>query len=112
MSGPFGSSQWMYNPGGGFYDYDIENSLRFNGNDSSYLNRTPSSAANRQAFTISCWVKRSKLGLQGIFCARQAKDDTTALLFTTDNELLFTDRPGNNRNINLLTNRRFRDVGA
>ena len=43
-------------------DYEIERSLRFNSDDSSYLNRTPSSAGNRKTFTFSCWVKRSTSG--------------------------------------------------
>jgi hypothetical protein len=41
--------------------YDITNSLRFNSGSSDYLNRTPASAGNRQKFTLSFWVKRSKL---------------------------------------------------
>ena len=41
--------------------YDITNSLRFNAGSSDYLNRTPASAGNRQKFTLSLWVKRSKL---------------------------------------------------
>ncbi len=57
MSGPFGSSQWMYNAGGGFYPTQINDSLRGNEADSPYLNRTPSSASNRRTYTISAWVK-------------------------------------------------------
>lgn len=112
MSGPFGSSQWMYNPSTGFYSDVATQSLRFDNDSSAYLQRTPSSAANRQTFTISCWVKRSNTALQGIFCAKQTKDDTTALVFENSDQLLFTDRPGNSRNIDLRTNRLFRDVGA
>ena len=41
--------------------YEIERSLRFNSSDSAYLQRTPSSAGNRQICTFSCWVKRSNL---------------------------------------------------
>ena len=53
--------------GGG---YEIERSLRFNSGDSSYLNRTPSSAGNRKTWTYSGWVKRAKLGTrQYIFTA-------------------------------------------
>ena len=37
-------------------------SLRFNSGDSSDLRRQPSSSSNRRTFTISFWVKRSKLG--------------------------------------------------
>ena len=107
------SPSWMYNlPSTGFYNGVATQSLRFDNASSAYLTRTPSSAANRRTFTISCWVKRSNLGLQGIFSAKQTKDDTTALVFESSDQLLFTDRPGNSRNIDLRTNRLFRDVGA
>ena len=39
--------------------YEIDNSLR--GSDSGKLSRTPSSAGNRQTFTISTWVKLSRI---------------------------------------------------
>ena len=59
MSGPFGSSQWMY-ASGGFYDFPISNSLRFNSDtDSSYLSFTPSSASNLKTWSWSAWVKKS-----------------------------------------------------
>ena len=45
------------NAGGDFYPYTIENSCRFNDNDSAHLYRTPSSAGNRKTWTISAWVK-------------------------------------------------------
>jgi hypothetical protein len=61
MSGPFGSSQWMY-ASGGFYPYEIEQSLRFNDDDSAYLSRTPAGAGNRKTWTWSGWVKRGNLG--------------------------------------------------
>ena len=60
MSGPFGSAQWMY-ASGGFYPFEISNSLRFNDDDSAFLSRTPSSASNRRTFTFSCWVKRANI---------------------------------------------------
>ena len=41
--------------------YNITNSLRFNSASSDRLNRTPASAGNRQKYTLSFWVKRSKL---------------------------------------------------
>ena len=48
-----GSSQWMYNSG----DYEIEQSLRFNDDDSAYLSRTPASASNRKTWTFSAWAE-------------------------------------------------------
>ena len=41
--------------------YTIDQSLRFNDNDSSYLSRTPSSAGNRQKWTWSAWIKRGNI---------------------------------------------------
>ena len=77
----------------------------------SYLTRTPSGNGNRKIFTISVWVKRTKLGSQqniigsndtnfgnGLFLEFQASD---ALRFG------FTDP-----NQFKVTNRLFRDVSA
>jgi len=61
MSGPLGSQQWMY-ASGGFYDFPIEQSLRFNNDDSAYLSRTPASAGNRTTWTWSGWVKLGEIG--------------------------------------------------
>jgi hypothetical protein len=36
--------------------------LRFNSDDSAYLNRTPSNATNLRVFTFSAWVKLTKFG--------------------------------------------------
>ena len=60
MSGPFGSSQWMYNADS---DYEIDQSLRFEDGSSAYLNRTPGSSSNLKTWTWSCWVKRGNLGI-------------------------------------------------
>ena len=38
----------------------IQRSLRFNSEDTTYLNRTPSSASNRKTWTWSSWVKRAQ----------------------------------------------------
>ena len=40
--------------------YQIDRSLRFNDDDSAYLNRTPSSASNRRTWTLSFWVKKHR----------------------------------------------------
>ena len=43
----------------GATDYELDQSLRFNDDDSAYLSWTPSSAGNRRTWTWSAWVKRS-----------------------------------------------------
>jgi hypothetical protein len=60
MSGAFGSQQWMY-ASGGFYPYELDNSLKFEDGDSSYLSWTPSSDGNRKTWTWSGWIKRSNI---------------------------------------------------
>jgi len=47
--------------GGAPAAYEIERSLRFNSDDSAYLNRTPSSAGNRRTYTFSFWLKKGSL---------------------------------------------------
>jgi hypothetical protein len=60
--------------GGG---YSINDSLRFNDNDSAYLSRTPATASNRKTWTWSGWVKRGNL-VDGIFFhAGNGSTDTT-----------------------------------
>jgi hypothetical protein len=110
MSGPFGSSQWMYNASSGFYGYEIDQSLRFEKGSSAYLNRTPSSAGNRRTWTWSAWVKRSSLGTD--FWLFSAGDGANLfdqnINFNTSDQLLLWNRGGGN----LTTTQLFRDVSA
>ena len=108
MSGPFGSSQWMYNAGGGFYDFPISNSLRFN---DAFLNFTPSPAGNRKTWTWSSWVKRSKIGATQTFIDTRAAVNATQLVHLHINgsdQLLL----GNGSNDYRKTNQLFRDLSA
>jgi hypothetical protein len=62
MSGPFGAGALNFFSGAAeFYPYTIDQSVRFNGGDSPYLSRTPSSAGNKKTWTWSGWIKRSSL---------------------------------------------------
>ena len=103
MSGPFGSSQWMYQSAAGFYGYEIDQSLRFEDGDSAFLSRTPASAGNRQVFTISFWVKRANLTDGTLLAA-----DDTVLYFNND-KLRFRFDDGA---AELITNMLFRDTSA
>jgi len=46
---------------GGGEAYQVQKSLRLNSDDSDYLRRTPSAVGNRKTWTMSFWIKRSKL---------------------------------------------------
>jgi hypothetical protein len=101
------ASSFLFSRTAGFYDHEIEQSLRFEDGDSAYLSRTPASASNRKTWTWSGWVKRGNLGTtQQLF---QAKSGTNyvQLGFTTENKLQI--QLGSPRR---RTNRLFRDVGA
>jgi hypothetical protein len=58
--------------------YDIDNSLRFNDNDSANLVRTPSGTGNRKTWTWSAWIKRGNLfssaSYQTFFTAHTGSD--------------------------------------
>ena len=45
---------------------------------STYLSRTPSSAGNRQTFTISVWVKRSTTGSENALCSAWDSDNISS----------------------------------
>ena len=73
-------------------DYEIEQSLRFNDDDTSYLTRTPSAASNRKTWTWSGWVKRGGLGgtRMPLFDAYQSSSGTmTQMMFTNTDILQF-----------------------
>jgi hypothetical protein len=93
-------------------DYEIEQSLRFNDDDSSYLSRTPSSAGNRKTWTWSGWVKRGSLptNTQTIFMASNPSSAGTMLRFVSDKLVLMEFNSG--VQFVLETNRLFRDTSA
>jgi len=68
--------------------YQISRSLRFNDDDSAYLNRTPAGAGNRKTWTWSGWVKRGNLGsAQYLFSAGTASTAYTAIFFDSSGKL-------------------------
>ena len=94
--------------------YQVERSLRFNDDDSAYLNRTPSSTSNRKTFTISWWFKLANLGTTRAFFG--AYDNSTSgndgyyfsCALGSDDKLYFGAWTQNWR----ATNRLFRDPSA
>ena len=71
----------------GFYPYTVDNSCRFDDNDSAQLGRTPSSAGNRKTWTYSVWIKRSTLATRQILfgsCPSTASNNNTWLTCEID----------------------------
>ena len=95
--------------GGGFYDYEINDSLRFNDNDSPFLNRTPSSAGNQKTWTYSCWVKRANLGTyQGLLAVGTGDGSEDFFGFLSTDKLYFRYSTGSD----LISSQLFRDVSS
>lgn len=67
--------------------YDIPNSLRFNDDDSAYLEWTPSSAGNRKTWTWSGWVKIGNTSINRSLFSGGTATGRMSLLLTSDNKL-------------------------
>lgn len=100
MSGPFGSSQFMYKTG-----EEEGQSLRFENGDNAYLNWTPPSVGSSLTQTLSFWMKRTNEG-NYIFRASEFY-----LYLAGDNLNYYDYRQGANGLI-LKTNAVYRDVSA
>ena len=104
MSGPLGSSQFMYSSGSAvadFYDYQIEQSVRGEMSAGTRLRRTPSSAGNRQTWAVSMWIKRAKLGDEQFLYEAGASGGSSTrlrLVINDGDQILIT-----NGNANLVT---------
>ena len=80
---------------GGFYGYEIDNSLRFDDGSSAYLNRTNGSAPDDVALqTISLWVKRADLTTGYMISGGSASTNEGGLYFGTDDKLFLFTRIG------------------
>jgi len=69
-------------------DAKIQRSLRFDSADTTYLNRTPSSASNRKTWTWSSWVKRDQVSggtNRYIFMAGQTDGNDNVAHISFDN---------------------------
>ena len=92
--------------------YSVANSCRFNAGDSAYLHKSQGSG-NRRTFTISFWVKRSRLNdRQAIFSATVDGSNECFIWFDTNDELFVKENTSNSTNFEIRTNRKFRDVSA
>ena len=98
----------------GFYPYSINQSLRFNDDDSAYLSRTPATAGNRKTWTWSGWVKRGNLGSnQGIFTARDnSANDFFYIAFSSGDSISINDVDSSSDITLLNTEAVFRDPSS
>jgi len=103
----------MYNAGGAFYPYSIDQSLRFNDNDSANLSRTPASASNRKTFTFSAWIKLNPTATNypPIFSAGTSAPDTVIRL-DNNGKMSVVLENGGGSNSSLITSAQLRDPSS
>ena len=97
--------------------YEISNSLRFNDGDSPRLEITPSSAGDRDTFTISLWFKRGNLGSeQRLFSAGPSlgtsNNNISSVRLQNNDQLIIFGEISQSVSFTLQTNRVFRDPSA
>lgn len=115
MSGPVGSSQWMYSSSlGSVFSTTIDNSLRLN-SDSSYLTFSQGTPTDISKWTINFWLKRTHpLDDSSDYDAVFGVDGpgTTGLAFLGGKVYLFINYNTGGSQARLITNRVFRDSSA
>jgi hypothetical protein len=90
--------------------YTIDQSIRFNDNDSAYMSATLGTATDTDVYTISVWVKRGNLGLLNyIFSAGPVATTTEDFIGFQSNDTIFVRWAGTTR---LVTTQVFRDPSA
>ena len=87
--------------------YQIDNSIKFEADNSEQLYRTPSSDGNMKTWTYSIWFKRTELGASQTLIA--ALD--TYMYFET-NDTAWLNLRSASTNFFMATNRMFRDTSA
>ena len=92
--------------------YAVDDSLRFNVGSSDYLNRTQGTATSAKIFTLSMWVKISTLGEAVFFSSYYNSTNRFQIYFNANGTLTILNKSSGSTNINVQTNRVFRDISA
>ncbi len=108
-----GSPQWMYSSGEA---YEIDQSLKFNDDDSAYLSKTfGSSPTSLKTWTLSCWIKRSSTGTTNYVLSYDSGGNPMGILgFNSSDQFHYYDRDASSgsADIALYTTQLFRDPNA
>ena len=96
----------------GFYNFNIDQSLRFDDGDNAYLNITPSSTGNQKTFTYSCWVKLGNLDTSRTLLAQHTSGTNTFVFRFDGSNNLQVENYVSSYQLHLVTDAEFRDVGA
>jgi len=86
-------------------DYEIDQSIRFNDDDSAYLSRTPSSSGSATDWTLSTWLKLGNLGTDRVILSAGTGGNHDWIQFQSNDTLRIV-RSGSSI---LVSNQVFRD---
>jgi len=92
--------------------YDVANSVRYNDGDSPRLHRTLGTATDVDKWTFSCWFKRSTLSATQYLFYGYASGEESAIVLKSDDTIDWYNYFSSSEQGQLVTNRKFRDVGA
>ena len=80
---------------------------------STKISFTPSSAGNRNKWTISLWLKRSKIGVEQVIASAYGdSNNQTQIKFDSSDQLYFNDEHGGNTNGRIVSNAKYRDTNG
>ena len=98
----------------GFYDYEITNAVKFDPTLStpSHLDRTPSANGNNTTFTLSLWVKRSKISSTQQFYSSRVDNSNGFFAYFGGNDQMEFYYPAYSYVSVTTTTAVYRDVGA
>jgi hypothetical protein len=101
------------NVSGDFYPYTVDNSCRFNDNDSAYVLRAATTTPNQKTFTLSCWLKRCSLNTtQTIWKGNPASGNAYLYVFFNSTGTLQIQLNTGTVAYDYVTSMVFRDVSA
>jgi len=103
--------------GGEFYPHKIDQSCRFEADDSCSTYRTFTAPTDNDVATFSTWVKRVGLGVittaaEVMFGMFSGADDYSLILFTTDDTIQIVDRVSDDDIARYATDSHVRDISS
>ena len=100
--------------GSGTTVYAIDQSIRFNDDDSAYMYRTPSSASDRDKWTWSAWIKKGNSGQNGMLFSAPlgSSGGYLAIQYGSLDQFMLYQWTGSGYDFDVRTTQKFRDPSA
>ena len=106
------SNNLLMGAGGQSSGYEIDQSIRFNNDDSAHLSKTFGSAGDRKTWTVSVWVKRSGFGTREVIFAATGQGFLQLGPDAESTESITLNNEGSGTDLNWYTDPVYHDPGA